>query len=201
MKRKIAALISILLLLIHPSSLEAYAVSYEQKVSIANNMVAIVKVIVQDKNMWAQSSFSGMETIVIRNPTGAYSYLPSVKTATKIPAEMDRPNLTTDLPNFLDFLKKNGGTKIGSEQAGGKNTDVYKFTEPTLQKEAKVWVWTEKNFPVKIEVPAPDGVTLVELYNIQFEPPIASGQFELPADTKIVDLQAVPTEPAAGSNP
>lgn len=196
MQKKLAAAVAVLLLS-HASSLWAYAVSYEQKVSISNNPVATVKVIVQDKNMWAQSSFSGMETIVIRNAAGAYSYLPSVKTATKIPAEMDRPNLTTDLPNFLDFLKKNGGTKIGTEQVSGKSTDVYQFTEPTLQKEAKVWVWSEKNFPVKIEVPAPDGLTLVELYNIQFEPPIAANQFELPADTKIVDLQAVPAEPAA----
>ena len=168
----------------------AFAVSYDQKVSVNGESVANIKVVVQDEKMRAESNFGGMATMMIRNETGTYSYLPTQKMATKIPASMDRPNLTRDLPHFMDFLQKNSGTKVGTEEAFGYQCDVYKFTEPTIKKDAKAWVWKEKEFPVKIEVSAPEGLTTVELTNIQFEPKIEENTFQMPADVKILDLEA-----------
>lgn len=171
------------------SHLWAFSVSYDQKVSVENKAIAVIKVVVQDNKMWAQSNFGDGESVMLRNEEGAFSYIPAQKMATKIPSSMDRPNLTRDLPRFMDFLKENGGKKISSETLDGKQTDVYEFKEPTLQTQSKAWVWTEKSFPVKIEVPAPEGKTTVELSNIQFDPAIKENQFKLPADVKIVDLE------------
>lgn len=168
----------------------SFSVSYDQKVTLEKNVLAVIKVLVQDEKMSAQSSFNGMESIILRNETGTYSYMPSQKMATKIPAAMDRPNLTRDLPRFMDFLKQNEGKKVGSETVEGKACDIYTFTEPTLKREAKAWVWAEKNFPLRIEVPSPEGLTLVELSNIQFDPKIPENQFKLPADVKVIDLEA-----------
>lgn len=167
----------------------AFSVSYDQKVTVENNTVATIKVVVQDEKMWAQSNFNGMETVVLRNESGAYSYIPAQKMATKIPAAMDRPNLTRDLPHFKEFLEKNNGKKIGTEKINNQETDVYQFTEPTLQRDAKAWLWAEKNFPLKIEVPAPEGLTVVELTNIQFDPQMTSDQFQLPKDVQVIDLE------------
>ncbi len=167
----------------------AFSVSYDQKVSVQQEVIATVKVVVQDDKMSAQSNFNGMDSVILRNETGAYSYVPSQKMATKIPAAMDRPNLTRDLPRFIEFLNQNNGKKLSSETLDGKACDVYQFTEPTLKRDAKAWVWVEKQFPVKIEVPAPEGLTTVELTNIQFDPKISTDQFTLPADVQVIDLE------------
>lgn len=179
------------------SQASAFSVSYDQKVTVENNVIATVKVVVQDNHMSAQSNFSGIESIILRNESGSYSYIPAQKMATKIPAAMDRPNLTRDLPRFMDFLNQNAGKKIGSETLEGKACDIYQFTEPTLKRDAKAWVWTEKQFPLKIEVPAPEGLTIVELSNIQFDPVISADQFKLPADVQIIDLEATQSVPTA----
>lgn len=175
------------------------SVTYDQKVTVEGNVIANIKVASQDDQMKAESNFGGVTAVMFRNKTGIYSYLPAQNVATKIPASMDRPNLTRDLPRFMEFLQKNEGKKIGSEVLEGKNTEVYSFTEPTLKKEAKAWVWKEKEFPVKIEVKAPEGVTLVELFNINLDPKIAEETFQVPAGAKVVDLaaQASPLPPAA----
>ena len=168
----------------------AFSVSYDQKVSVQDNAVATIKVVVKDEKMKAESDFGGIATVMLRNETGTYSYLPAQKMATKIPASMDRPNLTRDLPRFLDFLQENKAEKVGAEQLLGYDCDVYKFIEPTIQKEAKAWVWREKSFPVKIEVTAPEGLTTVELTNIQFDPQIDEAVFQVPTDAKVLDLEA-----------
>jgi outer membrane lipoprotein-sorting protein len=168
----------------------AFSVSYDQKVSVDNNAVANIKVLVKDDSMWAESDFGGMKTVMLRNETGSYSYVPEQNVATKIPAEMDRPNLTRDLPRFMDFLKANNAQKVGSEKVDNKDCDVYTFMEPMVQREAKAWVWKDKQFPVKIEVPAPEGLTLVELFNIEFDPKIEANAFTLPKEVKVLDFAA-----------
>ena len=179
-----------LLLLTMTSQAYAFSVSYDQKVSIDNNPVANIKVVVKDENMWAESDFGGMKTVMLRNETGSYSYVPAQNVATKIPAEMDRPNLTRDLPHFMDFLTANSAKKVGQETVDGKECEIYTFIEPMVQKESKAWVWAEKNFPVKIEVPAPEGLTKVELNNIQFDPATDANTFNLPEGVKILDFAA-----------
>lgn len=194
-------LLSLFLLLLTRQAF-AFSVSYDQKVLVDNNPVATITVVVQDDKMRAESDFGGMKSVLIRTNDGSYSYMPEQKMATKIPAAMDRPNLTRDLPHFMEFLNKNAGKKIGSEKFDGKDCDIYEFTEPTVQQQAKAWVWVEKEFPVKIEVPAPEGLTVVELSNINFEPTIAAGTFELPADVKILDLEAAQQQvPPAEAQP
>ncbi len=189
MKKVLMFLVFIFSLSISLPQLFAFSVSYDQKVTVENATVATIQVVVQDEKMWAQSNFNGMETVVLRNESGAYSYIPAQKMATKIPAAMDRPNLTRDLPNFKEFLEKNNGKKIGTEKINNQETDIYQFTEPTLKKEAKAWIWPEKNFPLKIEVPAPEGLTVVELTNIQFDPQLKTDQFQLPEDVQVIDLE------------
>lgn len=192
--------LSIFFSLLLTSQTFAFSVSYDQTVSIDAKPMAVIKVMVQDEKMRAESDFGGMKSILLRNETGSYSYMPEQKMATKIPAAMDKPNLTRDLPHFMDFLTKNNGQKIGAEKIGGKDCDIYRFTEPMVQQESKAWVWTEKQFPVKIEVPAPEGLTLVELSNIQFDPAVDPSLFQLPGDVKVIDFEAQQQAASAPAN-
>ncbi len=183
------SLLAIFLFLAFSSRVFAFSVSYDQKVSVNKSPIANIKVVVKDNNMRAESNFGGMASVMIRNESGSYSYLPAQKMATKLPASMDRPNMTRDLPHFMDFLNKNSGKKVGNEKLGEFDCDIYTFIEPTIKKEAKAWIWKQKEFPVKIEVDAPEGLTSVEMSNVQFEPKIDDSAFKLPAEAKVIDLE------------
>ncbi len=182
----------------------AMTVSYEQKVSVNNNVIATVKVLTRDETMRAESDFNGMKTVMFRNPKGLFSYLPSQNIATQIPASLDRPNLTRDIPKFKSLLDSYKAEKIGEEKFGDYDCEVYSYTEPMLQKPAKAWLWKEKSFPVKIEVDAPEGMTRIEIVNINFAPAVNDKDFEVPESAKMVTFNApgaqgegVPQRPGA----
>ncbi len=88
-------------------------VSYEQKVSVGDQVIANVKVVNRENSMRAESDFSGLKTVMLRNTKGLFSYLPAQNMATQIPAAMDRPNLSKDIPRFGDFLKSVSAVKSG----------------------------------------------------------------------------------------
>lgn len=165
----------------------AMTVSYDQKVSIDSNPVATIKVLVRDEQMRAESDFNGVTSVLYRNAKGTYSYLPQQKMAALLPAALDRPNITRDIPNYMEFLNKNEGKKTGTETLNGVECDVYTFMEPNILRPGKSWVWKEKSFPVKIEVDAPEGKTTIEISNVNFAPAVQDSDFELPADAKIFD--------------
>ncbi len=195
-KTVLSALAFVAFLFIPYSGAYCFSVSYDQTVKLENNLVAEVKVVVKDDFMRAESKFGDAVSVMYRNETGIYSYLPAEKVATKIPAAMDTPNLTRDLPNFTDYLQRNAGVKTGSEVLNGLQCDIYEFNEPTIQKKSKAWIWTEKSFPVKIEVPAPEGLTTVELSNIQFDPIVEASVFQLPAEAEVIDFNNLPSQSA-----
>lgn len=165
----------------------ALTVSYDQKVSIDSNPVATVKVLVRDDQMRAESDFNGVASVLYRNAKGTYSYLPQQKMAALLPAALDRPNITRDIPKYMEFLEKNQGKKTGTETINGVECDVYTFMEPNILRPGKAWVWREKTFPVKIEVDAPEGKTTIEISNVNFTPAVQDSDFELPADAKVFD--------------
>ena len=166
----------------------AFSASYDQKVSVSGTHIATVSVKVKEQFMRAESDFGGMKTIMFRNSKGVFSYLPEQKVATQIPASLDRPNLTKDIPHYMDFLKANNAVKVGSEKFQGYDCDVYKFIEPTIKKEGKAWVWKEKKFPVKIEVNAAEGLTVVEMANIKLDQDVPNTEFDLPKNTQILQM-------------
>lgn len=166
----------------------ALTASYDQKISMGGKVVATIKVQSKDDLLKAESDFGGLQSIMLKNKEGLFSWLPAQKVATKIPAALDRPNLTRDIPRYMEFLKENGGQKVGSEKVGNYETDVYTFNEPNIKKPGKAWVWREKNFPVKIEVQAPEAVTTIELENINLDAKIDDSNFDLPKDVKLLDF-------------
>ena len=168
----------------------AMTVSYDQKVSVGGNAVATIKVLSKDDLMRAESDFNGVKSMLFRNPKGTFSYLPEQKMAAQMPPALDRPNITRDIPKYMDFLNKNQGKKTGSETINGVECDVYSFVEPNIQKPGKAWIWRERSFPVKIEVEAAEGKTVIEMANINFTPAVQDSDFELPADAKIFNPMA-----------
>ena len=126
-------------------SLPAFALTatYDQKVSVNGNPVADIKIQTKNENLKAESEFQGMKMIILRSAKGTFSYYPLQKMAAKIPAEMDKPNVTTQIPNYKAFLEQNGAKNEGTEKVDGKDTDVYTFIEPSLKRPGKAWLLKE----------------------------------------------------------
>ena len=166
----------------------AFSVSYDQIIS-SNNQQVKFAVKVKDKDVRVESDLGGAKSIMIKNKSGDFNYLPAQNKAIKIPEQMQRPNLTDDLSNFGEFLKKNKATVVGSEIVQGHNTDIYQFVSPAGAN-TKVWLWKEQQFPLKIEVKEANHAMTIDLTNIKFDPTTDETTFQLPPNVKIADLQA-----------
>lgn len=177
------------ILFLMPSKLFAYSVSFDEQISVNNTPLANFKVAVQDKNVRTESAYAGMEVVTLRNDAGIFNYFPKQKMAQKIPSNLIKANLTDDLPNFNAFLEKNKAAKVGDEKVDGKDAAIYQYKDAASQADTKIWVWKEKNFPLKIEIPRPKGSTLITFTNINFKPEIKTDTFKVPEGTKITELQ------------
>ena len=166
----------------------AFSASYDQEVTVNGNPIAAFKVQLQDKSMKASTNLGGVETFMIRNDSGTYNFVPSQKQATKLPDDA-RPNITDELPHYIDFLNKNGAKVTGSESKGGYECDIYEFIDPNTKAASKAWVWKEKQFPVRIEVNAPEGLTAVEFKNIDLEKSIEGKEFQIPEGITVTSYE------------
>lgn len=173
----------------------AFSAKFDQHVSIGEEEVAKFGVSVKDKKVRAESNFGNITALMIRNDKGAYSYIPAQKTATKIPSQLQQRNVTDDLPDFKGFLESSNGKKVGTETFAGDPCDIYEFKDPVNKENSKAWLSQTKNFPLKIEIKTPQGVTKIEFKNIEVGITLDDSLFEIPADVKIIDLGAPGTKP------
>lgn len=74
---------------------------------------------------------------------------------------------------------------VGSETVDGKAAAVYEV--PTPQGTAKMWIWTERGLPLKVETSTSQGKAVIEYTEYQIGPQPDS-LFELPPGTQVVDL-------------
>lgn len=167
----------------------AFTGSYEETISMSERVVAKFKVTA--KGEFVKTEFLNDENPeqVIKNASGTYRVIPSQKVALKLPDLGEKENLLDDMDNYQQFLQENQAKVIGSEKVQEKDTDIYEFVDPMTQKNAKAWVWKEKNLPLKIEVQANEGLLAVELSNVDLTSPIDDSIFTIPQDFKIVELK------------
>ena len=169
---------------------EAFSVSYDQKVTQGTQVVNS-KVIMKDEMFRVEAMVEGQETVTLRTPKGTYTYLPKEGMAMKVPELSPSQRPVEHADDYQQYLKERQAQRIGAETVDGHPCDIYRFTEPSAGGTVTAWVWTEKQFPVKMEIDAPGGKVLVELTNIQLVIPIADNVFELPAGVQIMDIGAL----------
>ncbi len=76
-------------------------------------------------------------------------------------------------------------TYLGTDTVDGKLCDVYQYTLEGAT--AKVWVWKEKSFPIKMETTTSGTTTTIEYQNIVFGT-LSDSLFQLPAGVQIMQL-------------
>ena len=166
---------------------QAFSASYDQKIT-QGSQVVMGQVTIHDEMFRMEATVDGQATVTIRNTSGIYTYLPQQRMAMKI-SELDpsqQPLQHAD--NYQQYLQEHHAERIGTETIDGHLCEVYRFTDPTVQGTTTAWVWTEKQFPIKLEIDGPHGRTVAELTNIQLGVAVQDDMFQLPADVQVMDM-------------
>ena len=97
----------------------------------------------------------------------------------------------TEVFSKLDAWKK---AKTGEEKLGDKNCEIYGFSDKSGGQTAtgKVWLWKEKNFPMRMMLEAQGQSVTVEHSDVQVDEEVSPAMFEAPAGMKFVDLPSGP---------
>ena len=166
----------------------AFQAVFDQEISVGGEQIGKFKIHLKDNKMRVESLGGPVRAILIRNSDGLFNYLPDRNVAARM-TQASHANLADDIPNYMDYLKENNASKLGSETVNGYPCDIYEFFEPISRGKSKAWVWTGKNFPVKIEVDTPQGLTIVTFANIQLDTEIDDELFKVPSSVQIIDWE------------
>jgi outer membrane lipoprotein-sorting protein len=103
---------------------------------------------------------------------------------------LDKLAQFTEVFSKLDSWKK---SKVGSDKVGDIACDLYAFKDTADGQaiEGKVWLWKEKNFPVRITQSAQGRTVTVEHSEAEINEKIALEMFEPPAGVKFLEPPAV----------
>ena len=166
---------------------EAFSVSYDQKVTQAGHVITGT-VSMKDQMFRMEATMDGQAAVTLRNASGTYTYLPQEGMAMRLPALNPTQRPIEHADNYQQYLKERQAERIGAETVDGHPCDIYRFTEPAMQETVTAWVWTEKHFPIKMEIEGAHGKTLVEIQNVRVGAAIPEAAFELPAGVQVMDM-------------
>ena len=166
---------------------QAFSVMYDQTVT-QGSRVMTGKVAVKDELFRMDATVDGQEAVTLRNASGTYTYLPKEGMAMKTPKLNPAQQPVQHSDNYQQYLQEHHAERIGTDTIDGHHCDIYRFTDPAIQGTATAWVWTEKQFPVKMEIDGPDGKTVVELTHLQLGVAVPDSAFQLPAGVQVMDM-------------
>jgi len=131
------------------------------------------------------------QVIVIKSGT-ALIYEEGSDMGMKMPLQqqlLDRLAQMTEMFTKLDSWKK---SKIGTEKIRNKNCDVYGFTDTAGGQSAsgKVWLWSEKNFPIRLVVESQGQSMAVEHSDVDVNGEVSTSVFDPPPKMKFVEVPA-----------
>ncbi len=129
------------------------------------------------------------QVIVIKNGT-ALVFVEGGTMGMKMPLKqqmLDQLAQYTEVFSKLDTWKK---AKTGEEKLGDKACEIYGFSDKSGGQTAtgKVWLWAEKNFPMRMTLEAQGQSVTVEHSDVQVNEGVSPAMFEAPAGVKFVEL-------------
>jgi outer membrane lipoprotein-sorting protein len=168
----------------------AISASYDQTVTGDGHTVTS-RVYLQDDSMRIESSMSGVQSIVIKNSEGMFTYMPEQQMAMRL-AELDVQQQTVaGVDNYVEYLSGLSAERVGSETVNGYDCDVYRYNDPEGEGVTTAWVWKEHQFPVQVQVQGPKGTTLIKMSNVQVGQAHPDSLFQLPAGVQVMDMGAM----------
>ena len=168
---------------------QAFSASYTQKVT-HKGQTFLSHVMMQEAFFRIEATIEGQTSVIIHNADGVFTYLPQQQMAMKMPALDPSQQPMPGLENYQHYLQDQHAELRGTETIGGRLCDVYHFTELVGKGETTVWVWKEKQFPLRAEIHDKDGITLVEMTDIRVGATPDPAAFQVPAGVQVMDIGA-----------
>lgn len=165
----------------------AFSASYDQKITRGNQVVT-AKVTLRDDRFRMEATVEGGTMVTIRNSEGIYTYMPQEGMAMKLPMLDPSQQPVQNADNYQAYLRQQQAQFIGSEVIKGYSCDVYRFADSMMRGTTTAWVWQEKQFPVRLEIDAPDGKTVIEFANVQLGILAPDSAFQLPPGVQVMDM-------------
>ena len=169
---------------------QAFSAMYDQKVTQGSQMMN-GKVTMKDEMFRMEATVNGQTAVTIRNASGIYTYMPKEGMAMKMPELGLSQQPVQHTGNYQQYLEERHAERIGADTIDGHPCEMYRFTDPSVEGTTTAWVWTEKQFPIKMEIDGTKGKTVVELTNIQLGVAVQDAMFELPADVQVMDMGSI----------
>ncbi|MDP3703944.1 MAG: hypothetical protein Q8R78_06110 [Candidatus Omnitrophota bacterium] len=166
---------------------EAFSASYDQTVT-QGRQVMTGKVNMKDEMFRIDMMAEGQATATLHNASGTYTYMPAEGMAMKLPGLSASQRPIEHADNYAQYLNERQAKRIGTETVDGHPCEVYQFTDPEIEGTVTAWVWTEKQFPIKMEIEDKSGKILVEIRNVQLGAALPDALFQLPADVQVMDM-------------
>ena len=141
-------------------------------------------------NMRVVTSVGGKQQVIIIKNKTAIVYEEGSTMGMRMPLKqqmLDQLAQFTEVFSKLDTWKK---AKVGEEKLGDKACDIYGFTDKSggQTTTGKVWLWAEKNFPVRMTMESQGQTVTVEHNDVQVNESVSPAMFESPADMKFVEI-------------
>ena len=145
---------------------------------------------VYSKNAWIENKMKFRYEIKLKESTNiylldystqtGYMWLKEQNTAYKI-------NMSQSPSNPTENVNQIKPSYLGTEIVEGKLCDAYQYSYQNVL--AKIRVWKEKSFPVRMETTTSSGTTIIEYKNIVFGT-LSNDLFQLPAGVQIMQFPA-----------
>jgi outer membrane lipoprotein-sorting protein len=176
--------------------------SYNRTITPSQGETITSKVWIKGNNMRMEQIAEGEKMITLMKEGIMYLYYPTQKMAMKMDISAGTGRGGQENPkDMMEYLKSIKAKPLGQEKIEGKLCNVYQITysQTGLPAEAsakagakgKVWVWKEKNFPLKSVMTMGSEVITTRYRNVQMDISMPDSYFELPPGTQITDISQI----------
>lgn len=171
--------------------------SYKSEITFANTqknfqLKATSYFWVSGEKMKVETKTENYSLITVVNQEGVFYLDPAQKIAWKsLPAGVKPvPDKISGLKgqSWADFSQK-GIKKIGSGNLSGKPCLIYAFNKPHEKTSGKIWLWAEKQFPLKIIIEKETEKMTIINKEISFRNITDQSIFQIPQGYQIIEAK------------
>jgi len=158
------------------------SVKYDMEITAPGTPATTTKIWMKTNKMRSEMTFEGQTMITLLNVDNQtmYLYYPDQNMAIKMAYEQPESAME-EAQSIPDY----NPTIIGTETLDGKVCLVVEYTVNGTT--AKMWIWEEYGFPIRVETTTAEGTIIIVYKNIEFTD-IPDNVFELPEGVQIMDI-------------
>ncbi|MDD3088457.1 MAG: hypothetical protein PHT95_00730 [Candidatus Omnitrophica bacterium] len=165
-----------------------YTANYKQHVETNDGFVVAYDVWIDEENIKMDAAMiSGERRVLLVNKDGVLAYMPSSDTYIKMNSSPNWPVGTRNPIEFVRWLKTRDKETLPEETIDGYPCLGYRFMDTESGSIVTVWVWKDKDFPVKIVLAGGLIESVTRFSDIKVDIPVPEGTFSLPDTAREYD--------------